>query len=174
MTESPENVVNLRDAFGVGREVPLNYVTRPEVDGKFIESLARDKHVVIYGSSKQGKTTLRRHCLQEDDYIVVSCLNTMSLSDLNGAILKATGYRIEQTQTKTVGGAWKYGAEFAGEGKVPFVAKASGKGTVARESNDKTDVTTRRLEIDLNDVNDIITALGEIDFKKFIILEDFH
>ena len=116
MNRPAEHVVKLRDAFGVGREVPLNYVTRPEVDGKFIESLTRDKHVVIYGSSKQGKTTLRRHCLQESDYIVVSCLNTMSLSDLNGAILKAAGYRIEQAQTRTVGGAWKYGAEFAGQG----------------------------------------------------------
>jgi len=174
MVKSLENVVHLRDAFGVGREVPLNYVTRPEVDTKFVESLTRDKHVVIYGSSKQGKTTLRRHCLKESDYIVVSCVNTMSLPDLNGAILKAAGYRIEQTQTRTIGGAWKYGAEFAGEGKVPFIAKVSGKGTLARETNDKTDVTTRKLEIDLNDVNDIITALTEIEFKKFIILEDFH
>lgn len=170
----PEQVVQLRDAFGVGREVPMNYVARPSVDGKFIESLTRDKHVVIYGSSKQGKTTLRRHCLVEDDYIVVSCLNTMGLADLNGAILKAAGYRIEQTQTKTVGGAWKYGAEFAGEGKVPFVAKASGKGTVNREATTSDAVVTKRLEIDLNDVNDVITALMEIGFSKFIILEDFH
>ena len=174
MDRSVGNVVKLRDAFGVGREVPLNYVTRPEVDGKFIDSLSRDKHVVIYGSSKQGKTTLRRHCLEEGDYIVVSCLNTMSLSDLNGAILKAAGYRFEQTQTRTVGGAWKYGAEFAGEGKVPFVAKASGKATLGRETTDANDVVSRKLEIDLNDVNDIITALEEIKFKKFIILEDFH
>ncbi len=51
-----------------------------------MDSLTRDKHVVIYGSSKQGKTTLRRHCLNESDFIVVSCLNTMGLADLNGAI----------------------------------------------------------------------------------------
>lgn len=170
----PEQVVKLRDAFGVGRDIPLNYVARDAVDGRFIDSLTRDKHVVIYGSSKQGKTTLRRHCLEESDYIVVSCLNTMGLADLNGAILKKAGYRIEQTQTKTVGGAWKYGAEFAGEGKVPFVAKASGKGTLNRETNSADAVVTKRLEIDLNDVNDIITALQEIEFGKFIILEDFH
>ena len=80
------DVVILRDAFGVGRDVPLNYVTRPNVDEKFVESLTRDKHVVIFGSSKQGKTTLRRHCLEEDDCIVVSCLNTMSLADLHGPV----------------------------------------------------------------------------------------
>jgi hypothetical protein len=98
----------------------------------------------------------------------------MTLSELNGAILKAAGYRIEQTQTKTVGGAWKYGVEFAGEGKVPFVAKASGKMVVNRESNDKIDLNSKRLEIDLNDVNDIVLSLREIDFRKYIILEDFH
>ncbi len=174
MAQSPENVIKLRDAFGVGRDVPLNYVSRPDVDEKFIESLARDKHVVIYGSSKQGKTTLRRHCLQESDYIVVSCVNTMSLSDLNGAVLKAAGYRIEQTQTKTVGGAWKYNVEFAGEGKVPFVAKASGKGSIEHGTSHTTDKVSNRLEIDLSDVNDIIIALNEIEFAKFIILEDFH
>ena len=59
----------------------------------------------------------------------------MTLSELNGAILKAVGYKIDQTLTKTIGGAWKYTAEFAGEGKVPFVAKASGKGPIERETS---------------------------------------
>jgi hypothetical protein len=170
----PENVVKLRDAFGVGREVPLNYVSREGVDEKFVDNLTRAKHVVVFGSSKQGKTTLRRHCLSESDYTVVSCLNSMGLSDLHGAILKAIGYRIEQTQTKTTGGAWKYGAQFAGEGKVPFVAKASAEGSVNRETNNTIAIATHALELDLNDVNDIVTALREAKFKKLIILEDFH
>jgi hypothetical protein len=169
-----ERVVRLRDAFGVGREIPLNYVERPEVDGKFIESLTRDKHVVIYGSSKQGKTTLRKHCLEETDYIVVSCLNSMNLDDLHGAILKAAGYRIEQTKTKTVGGKWKYGAEFKGEGNVPFLAKAGGTASIDKETSSDIKIETVKLELDLFDVNDIAAALKEINFEKFIILEDFH
>ncbi len=32
----PEQVVKLRDAFGVGREIPLNYVSREGVDGRFV------------------------------------------------------------------------------------------------------------------------------------------
>jgi len=169
-----ERVVKLRDAFGVGREVPLNYVERPEVDEKFIANLTRDKHVVIYGSSKQGKTTLRKHCLNDEDYIVVSCLNSMALDDLHAAILKAAGYRIEQTQTRTVGGKWKYGAEFKGEGKVPFLASASGSGKLDNENSSETETETAKLEIDLFDVNDITAALAEVNFAKFIILEDFH
>lgn len=170
----PEKIIKLRDAFGVGREEPLNYVERQEVDAKFVESLSRDKHVVIYGSSKQGKTTLRKHGLHDDDYIVVSCLNSMGLDDLHAAILKAAGYRIEQTQTKTVGGKWKYGAEFKGEGKVPFIGSASGSGALGRETSQDNEISLKRLELDLFDVNDIIAALEEIKFSKFVILEDFH
>ncbi|MFT8947816.1 MAG: hypothetical protein ABF876_14975 [Acetobacter aceti] len=174
MFETQKKIVQLRDVFGVGRDVPLNYVAREEVDNKFINNLSREKHVVIYGSSKQGKTSLRKHCLNEDDCIVISCLNTMSLSDLNGAILKSAGYRIEQQSTKTVGGAWKYSAEFSGEGKLPLVASASGKAGIENERDKSNSIQTGRLELDLGDVNDVISALKEIIFKKFIVLEDFH
>jgi hypothetical protein len=174
MSNKVENIVQLRDVFGVGREVPLNYVAREEVDNKFLNNLSRDKHVVIYGSSKQGKTSLRKHCLDEDDCIVISCINTMSLPELNGAILKSAGYRIEQQTTKTIGGAWTYSAEFSGEGKVPLVAKATGKASGSYEKSKSNELQSSRLEIDLGDVNDIISALNEIKFTKFIVLEDFH
>src|SRR6266545_456935 len=62
----------MADVFGIARDVPANYVTRPDVDGKFIESLTRDKHVVVFGSSKQGKTCLRKYNLVEGDYIPTS------------------------------------------------------------------------------------------------------
>ena len=74
----PQRVEKLNDVFGVGREIPLNYVERSSVDGAFIGSLGRDKHVVIYGSSKQGKTTLRKYCLRDNDYIVISCSNKVT------------------------------------------------------------------------------------------------
>ncbi|MCD2184581.1 hypothetical protein [Rhizobium sp. GN54] len=156
----------LRDVYGVGRDMPLNYVTRKDVDDEFVSNLSRDKHIVVFGSSKQGKTTLRKHCLNENDYIVVSCLNTMNIDDLNGAILKAAGYQIEQTQTRTVGGHLKYGAEFKGEGKVPLVAKSSVSGSIEKENKKETSTEKKKLEIDLHDVNDIVISLKEINFKN--------
>ena len=56
------------DVFGISRDLPLNYVSRPSADDFLVENLTRDKHLVIYGSSKQGKTCLRKHCLNQDDY----------------------------------------------------------------------------------------------------------
>ena len=46
------------DVYGIGRDLPLNYVSRNTVDELLVNSLTRDKHLVIYGSSKQGKTSL--------------------------------------------------------------------------------------------------------------------
>lgn len=162
------------EVFGVGRDLPLNYVTRDIVDNKFVESLGRGSHIVIYGSSKQGKTSLRKKCLLDDDYKVVSCQNRWSLAELHSAVLKECGFLVRQSSEKTVSGSNKITAGLDAKGKIPFLGEAGGKASVEHE-REKTDKDTfAPLELDPNDPNDIIRALKEISFKKFIVLEDFH
>ncbi|ACO79907.1 hypothetical protein AvCA_37630 [Azotobacter vinelandii CA] len=163
----PEIVNRASDVYGIGRELPLNYVTRNEVDEFFVANLTRDRHVIIYGSSKQGKTSLRKHCLKDEDYIVVHCSNKWGIAELNSAILKRAGYEVTQSSTRTTAGRNKIVASF----------KASVFGVGAETGGDKeetntTSVTSAPLELDPEDVNDIISALK--GFKKFIVLEDFH
>ena len=38
------------EVFGVSRDLPMNNVTRSDVDDKLIENLSRSSHIVIYGS----------------------------------------------------------------------------------------------------------------------------
>lgn len=163
----------LDDVFGVAREVPANYVVRDAVDGALIKSLARDQHIVIYGSSKQGKTCLRKYNLKDTDYASVTCSNRWTLAQLNAAILKAAGYTLEVSTTKTVGGDFKVSAELgATVGWGPFKANAKG-GTESSES-DTAAVTTQPMELDPADVNDIIGALDFAECPQFIVLEDVH
>jgi hypothetical protein len=155
------------DVYGIGRDLPLNYVVRPAVDGALVDNLTRDKHLVIYGSSKQGKTSLRKHCLQDDDYIVVHCSNKWAIGDLNAAILKRAGFELTQSTTKTTTGKNKILAVFK--------AQVLGIGVEAGGETEKTvaaAVTKAPLELDPDDVNDIITALA--GFSKYVVLEDFH
>ena len=161
--------VNVDDVFGVVRDVPLNYVPREKVDQAFVEALSRTKHIVIYGGSKQGKTCLRKHCLPDDDYIVVQCSNRWSVADINSNILKRAGYEITQSTATTATGRQKLIAKFAA-GIFGSSAEAGG------ESESEKSQSTRRapLELDSEDVNDIIGALSEVSFQKFIVLEDFH
>jgi hypothetical protein len=161
------------DVFGIQRDVPRNYVTRVKVDDVFVESLTRNKHIVVYGSSKQGKTSLRKFNLKPDDYISVTCSNTANLGQLRSAILKEAGYTVEQSTTRTVTGESKITAKISAQINVG-VAKIGSEIGSDSDQGDSVVITEVALELDPTDVNDIIRALEEIEFAKFIVLEDFH
>jgi len=170
----PQADWTLDQVFGVRRDVPLNYVDRLDVDGKLIDSLSRDHHIVIYGSSKQGKTCLRKNCLKDDDYIVVSCLNRWNLADLHSAVLKEVGYTITLSSSKTASGTAKIVAKAEGEFGIPLVAKGKLAGELGGDATIAETLTTKGLELDPLDVNDIIRALLSVGFGKYVVLEDFH
>jgi hypothetical protein len=158
------------EVYGVTRDVPLNYVERDSVDQKFLDSLSVDKHLIIFGSSKQGKTSLRKNSLNENEYILVQCQNTWTLEKLSESILKEVGYKIEISTEKTT------------ENRSKFIARISakishfGSSEFAREADVLSSETAsfQLLEIDPADPNDLVNAMQEIGFSKFIVLEDFH
>lgn len=164
----------LADVFGVSRSVPLSYVPRAYVDDRFVNGLTRDKHLVLFGGSKQGKTCLRRHCLQEDDYIVVQCANGASTAQLYAAILKEAGATVSVGETKSVRGERKVSVEFGASGGLSFIAKADGKGGYDRVSGTETSTERRHFEIEASDPNDVIRILKSVGFARFIVLEDYH
>lgn len=171
------NEHSVDEVFGITRDIPLNYIEREPVDGKLLRELVARHHVVIYGSSKQGKTSLRKHCLKEDQYILIQCSNKSDLSDLHGAILKRAGFEITQSTKKSV----------SGKNKIIISLKAAVKAAIfgigtqieggisdEQERTTGTDITYAPLEIDIDDVNDVIAALKAINFNKWIVMEDFH
>lgn len=168
-----EGTNNTDEVFGIVRGKPLTYVERSRVDNVFFESLARDKHIVVYGSSKQGKTCLRKTWLGEAEHLQIGCLASMGLADLHAAILKKAGFTIEQSQTKASTGSHKFKAELTGKGKFFFAEAGATGGYEGQTSKSDTEIRAR-LEIDLDDVNDIAAALREAESPRFVVLEDFH
>ncbi|MCS3856462.1 hypothetical protein GGP78_003165 [Salinibacter ruber] len=157
--------ISLDEVFGIQSSIPENYVSREGVDDTFVDVITRDNHVVIYGASKQGKTCLRKNCLDEDDYITVHCNNKWSLEDILSSILKKAGYKISISEKKSISGTQKIRASLGFEG---FGIGGEGSETSTSEK------TERHMELDPRDVNDIINALESIEFDKYIVLEDFH
>src|ERR1700730_2032620 len=169
----PERVHKVGEVFGINRELPVNYVSRQGIDDKLIDNLTQDHHIVIFGSSKQGKTCLRKLCLNDDDYIVVSCQSTMDLKQVHAAILKSAGYEMTESSTKSSDGSFKLSAKFTAKtGVIIASGQAEGGGELNRNKSEQT--TTQRLELDAQGPNDVIAALQEIDFRRFLVLEDFH
>ena len=159
------------DVYGITRDLPINYVTRPAVDEALVEALTRNQHLVIYGSSKQGKTSLRKYNLKDEEYIVITASNRWTLGQLHAAILKQAGYTVVQSETKTVSGSFKISVT------ARLTAKLFGTGldaSTAAEGTKSTSAVETHLELDPADVNDVIDALDQIVFKSWIVLEDFH
>ncbi|EKN4801468.1 hypothetical protein ABGN33_003139 [Yersinia enterocolitica] len=156
----------ISSVFKTSRDLPENYVTREDIDDKFIDALAQETHVVIYGSSKQGKTSLRKKNLLSSDYIDITCSNNWRLEDIHVAILKKIGYQVSTSESKTLKGTAKVKIGI----NIPFISKTSLdlNGDAAKTINKK------NIELDPEDVNDIITSLNEVGFTKIIVIEDFH
>jgi hypothetical protein len=158
------------EVFGISRDLPLNYVERKGVDGKLKDELKANHHIVIYGSSKQGKTSLRKNCLSSDKYVLVQCSNRSDLADLHANILKRCGFELTQSQKKTTSGKNKVTA--SANFSIPSFIKLGGGGETEQGVTEEKIMAP--LELDLEDVNDIIAALSEIKFNRIIVLEDFH
>lgn len=163
----------LNAVYGVSRDLPLNYITRREVDDKLLKSLRKGKHLVIFGSSKQGKTSLRKYNLVDSSYVLVTCSNKWGLPELHEAILKRAGYELRSSTTTSATGHVTSTAEFVGRVTTP-VASVEGAADDELGIENSTSIVHQTLEIDLADVNEIIRALEASHAPRLIVLEDFH
>ena len=87
---------------------------------------------------------------------------------------KSVGYEVEESTTRSSDGAHKLSAKFTGNLNLPLIGGAQIEVGGDKGNTRSSEVTSHRLELDAQDPNDIITALTEIGFRKFIVLEDFH
>lgn len=164
---------NIDNVFGLHRGDTLHYIEREGVDLNFVESIFREKHVSIFGCSKQGKTTLRKKHLGENQYILVTCDPGWTVEDLHASILKEAGCVIstgKETQaTSDVGAKAEVGARI----KVPFFEYDGKLGTNGRQATTTTE-TFDELPIDLADPRQIVDVLKQASPKTIIVIEEFH
>jgi hypothetical protein len=160
--------------FGVSNELIDTYIERPKVDNLFLQGLQKNKHIIIYGASKQGKTSLTNKHLTENDYVKVNCSPSSTTLDLFNSIVRQLNIEIiESTDiTTTVGGEIKVGVKakikipFFGGGEAETEAKASGQ----KEKG----LTYKVIDYNLALAQDISELLRAVKFEKRIILENFH
>lgn len=150
------------EVFNTGRELPLNYHDR-SIDEQFINILGANTHCVIYGCSKQGKTSLRKRHINDSECISITCQPNWNLKKLIQSILNKAGCKIISNVEKTIGG------EIGAEAELPSILKVSIKLSSEKKYNEENTCT-----LDLDDINQVIDLLKKINFEKYIILEDFH
>lgn len=167
-------MVELVQVFGVSKEMVLSYMERDQVDGKFKEALQTDKHIIVHGSSKQGKSALRQKHLEEKDEVLIQCGPLHDTSDIYSSILRQLGIQLESSSTEKTSANGEINAKLRVKAMVPLFGEAQVEaGGKSGETTEKT-VNYKAIEINLELAQDIGEVINTAYFKKFVILENFH
>lgn len=168
-----DNMLNIEKVFGLHRGDTHHYIERDRVDLDFVDAISREKHVAIFGCSKQGKTTLRKMHLTESEYILVTCDPSWSVEDLHASILKEAGCLLSNGRETHAKSSIGQERELAAKVKLPFL-EYSGKLGADDSHADTTIETFNDIPVDMADPRQIIDILKEASSKKIIVIEEFH
>ncbi|MFZ3423168.1 AAA family ATPase [Vibrio harveyi] len=167
-------MIKVEDVFGVSVKQVKSYIEREQVDNKFIEALKSDKQIIVYGSSKQGKTALVKKYIDYDDNIVISLSPKHTLKDIYQTILRKSGITLRTSYTKGSGQSSTAKGKARIQGAIALVLKGTAEVGLDRSTNHSSTENYDEIEFNLelpDDVADIINRHGN---KKVVILENFH
>lgn len=162
------------EVFGIRTQLVLSYVVREDVDTRFKDALDSDHHILVYGSSKQGKTSLRQKHLNDRNCLIVRCGPRMSIETLYQSVLRQAGATIQTMETrsteKTVGA--KVSTGFLA--RIPFLGGGEVSAEASAEAKRQQELATEFIAHDFGDAQSIAELLVKLNFKKWIVLENYH
>jgi len=160
--------------FGVSNDKVESYIQREEVDNKFLEGLGSNKHIIVYGASKQGKTALTNRHLEPKEFIRVDCAPNSTALDLYKSILRQEKieFEISRTDEESSELSGKIGAK--AKVKVPWIAETEIGSEGEGKAKEKKASTYKNVDFNLGLAQDISEILKKAGSNKRIILENFH
>lgn len=162
------------DVFGVSNSNIASYIQREDVDSRFLEGLKRNKHIVVFGSSKQGKTALTNKHLNESDFVRVNCSPETEPIDIYKSILRQLKVEFEEEKTTNSSDEISSKIGLKAKVKIPFFADSEAQGEMALKGYSGEQIKYKHIEYNLALPQDISEILKSNNFKKRIILENFH
>lgn len=162
------------DVFGVSNSNIASYIQREDVDSRFLEGLKRNKHIVVFGSSKQGKTALTNKHLNESDFVRVNCSPETEPIDIYKSILRQLKVEFEEEKTTNSSDEISSKIGLKAKVKIPFFADSEAQGEMALKGSSGEQSKYKHIEYNLALPQDISEILKSNNFTKRIILENFH
>ncbi|PZR28267.1 MAG: hypothetical protein DI535_07635 [Citrobacter freundii] len=160
--------------YGVSNDLIDTYIERLAVDETFTKGLQKNKHIIVYGASKQGKTSLTNKHLTEEQYVKVNCSPTSTTLDIYSSIARQLDIEIVESHdiSTTIGGEVKIGLK--AKIRIPFFGGGDAE-TEASASTDKVNGRTYKvINYNLALAQDLSELLKDTKFTRRIILENFH
>ena len=158
------------DVFGVKSTLIKSYIEREAVDNKFKAALSGGNEIVIYGSSKQGKTSLLLKHLDVTKYIKVECSPQTTTIDIYKSVLRQLRIKFIESETveSTVEKGLKVGGGF--KVKVPFIGETGINPELSNQTGQTKEQNTTYVEYNLALAQDVSELLQTHRFNKFIVL----
>lgn len=162
------------NVFGVKNDLIASYIDRDEVDAKFKDAVTGGNEVIVYGSSKQGKTSLLMRNLHSSDYIKVECSPNSSPENLYKSALRQLN--VEFIESKNKAESYEHGGKtsLGFKIKIPFLGDGSTQVGLEDKKTAGTNEQVRLIEYDLSLAQDVSELLKQFAQGKFIVLENFH
>lgn len=166
---NPFKKIELHEVFGIQKDLPkYTYVNRQNLDEKLQYLLNTQRHIVIHGASKQGKSSLRKKIVNSAEEICIQCLPDKDAKEIIRDILRRLNYKIpvkeiEQIENLILG-------EISGKVSNPLIGELGGKGSLSNKDTNSTE--QKFLEGYDTDINTIREQTKKL--TKRIVLEDFH
>jgi len=162
------------DVFGVKSKLIESYIERDSVDEKFKNAITDGNEVIVYGSSKQGKTSLILRHLDEDKYVKVECSPQTQPIDIYKSVLRQLDIRYTESGT-TESGKEHGGKISAGFSiKIPFIGDTDTKAEISDKESAKETTKEHYIEYNLALAQDVSELLIKCGIDKYIVLENFH
>jgi hypothetical protein len=167
-------MAKLEQVFGVSAEQVLSYISRPQVDDRFLEAIKSNKQVVVYGASKQGKTALVSKYLPYDQHLPVSVTPKTEIVDIYSSILRQLNVKLLSTQTDSTGREMHTTVGLKVKALIPLFGSGEAKADAGAKSKVESEMQYEEVPFNLALPQDISELLKKIDSQKTIIIENFH
>jgi len=164
----------LEEVFGVTSRPVLSYVSRPQVDDTFKQALDSHKQIIVYGSSKQGKTALVSKYLPYDDNLLVSLTPKTRLLDVYQSILSRAGVRIlsDSIEKSNTESSLSVVAKF--KAIIPLFGGAEAETGGETRAGSGNDNNYESVPVNLELPQTVSDLLHRVKNNRWVILENFH
>lgn len=169
-------MTDARDVFGVNtRKNVLSYVERG-VDQDFKDALSTDEYavVVVYGTSKQGKSSLCRHILPREFCTFVAGASDTTFEALNREVLAANGVSEKADASEEQEKSWQTSGEIAVPEWLSTLISLPAKVGASRNSHSKSVTSRSFVGINFSNAASVARIYAEAVGRKPIVIDNFH
>lgn len=166
--------MKLHEVFGVSRDPVASYIERAEVDDALKDALSGTRQIVIYGSSKQGKTSLLHRHVPDSQRITVHCGPQTTIEDVYRSLLRQQDVEVVTERVSDSGREISAGIASRFKAMIPLVGGGAAEGAAEITSRSGNATNYKTIEFNLANGQDVGELLLGIDCKKLCVLENFH